>query len=243
VDRNQPIDPTLTSFVIDLLERWEAGTVTPAEVRRSAVDRWESGTWPDLPDDHPDNTSITLLEFLANGRANGITAEDAPPFLVMLRSPGDVWVHLNDHFGSIDADARDELMASGYYGPGTELEEPDWGIGVRDPEDRRIARGAHLDPESVWPDIRARMCSDANRPMAHLEHALDDLLSLHADAFVDRILEAARDCPEAKRLVVGIHVDGSEGAHERFESGRRRLEDELVAAGELYVWRADDDAP
>ena len=237
-----PVDEALTAFLVDLLERWSAGDVTPAEVMRTAAERWYAGSWPDLRDDDPANTAITVLEWLAAARTNGITVEDVPAFLAMLRSPGDVWVHINDHFGSVDSDARDALMAGGYYGPGTELDEPDWEMGIRDPGDRRLHRAAHEDPESVWPEVRARMCTDRNATMAHLEHLLDDLLSLHGDAFADRILEAARDCPEAKRLVVAMYVGGSASdALDRFEDERRRMEDELVAAGELFVWRAGDD--
>jgi hypothetical protein len=73
-----PLDPTLTPFLVDLLERWSAGTVTPAEVMRSAAERWEEGSWPNLPDDAPENTPITVLEFLAAARSNGLVAEDAP---------------------------------------------------------------------------------------------------------------------------------------------------------------------
>jgi hypothetical protein len=241
MDRSSPADSTLTPFLVDLLDRWAAGSITPSEVMGAAHARWEAGSWPNLADDDPDNTPITVLELLAEGRANGILAEDVPALLAMLRSPGGVWVQINELYGSVDLDARERLMASGYYGPGTEADEPHWEIGIRDAEDRRLHKGVREDPESVWPDVRARMCNDSGHPIAILDDILDDLLSFHADAFVDRVLEAARDCSEAKQLVVSLYVGGSASdALDRFEHERRRMEDELVAAGELTVWRAGD---
>ena len=236
-----PIDDALTAFLVDLLERWAAGDVTPAEVMRVAGERWATRTWPDLDEHDPANAQVTVLDWLAHGRTYGIMAEDAPVLLATLHARGDPWQQLGEHLLTTDLDARDAVLAAGSYGPGTEVDEPQWELGMRDPEHRRLHRGVREDPESVWLDVRARMCGDEVADPVFIDDLLDDLLFFHADAFVDRVLEAARDCRPAMHAVVWVHIGGVAGASlDRFEVERRRMEDALVAAGDLTVWRAGD---
>lgn len=96
------------------------------------------------------------------------------------------------------------------------------------------------DPESVWDDVRARVCRQPDDFAADL---LDDLLFDHAEAFADRVAALADACSEAKLLIASLLIDDKPDtpALRRFEALRRRLEDELVAAGELSVWRREDD--
>jgi len=232
---------SLTPFLVDLLERWSAGAVTPSEVMRAAAERWEPTAWPDLADDDPANAPIVVLELLAHARAWGLAADEVPTLLAILRSTGgNPYERLVEQMAAIDTGTRDLLLRSGYYGPGTEEDPPAWEDGWRDPEQRRLHRGVHQDPDSVWVDARARICAE---PADFAAHLLDDLLVNHADAFADRIIDLADECPGAKLAIATVHTGDKPDtpAVWRFETVRRRLEDELVAAGEISVWVNDDD--
>ena len=185
---------SLTPFLVDLLERWSAGAVTPSEVMRAAAERWEPTAWPDLADDDPANAPIVVLELLAHARAWGLAADEVPTLLAILRSTGgNPYERLVEQMAAIDTGTRDLLLRSGYYGPGTEEDPPAWEDGWRDPEQRRLHRGVHQDPDSVWVDARARICAE---PADFAAHLLDDLLVNHADAFAVASSTSPTSAPE-----------------------------------------------
>jgi hypothetical protein len=233
-------DESLTPFLIDLLERWSTGRLTPAAMMTLAHDRWESRAWPEPPEDDPADAPIVVLQQLAHARENSLAVEDVPALLAILRSPdGRVWQRLGEHFETILGDERDRLMQSGYYGRGTEQEFVAPESALRSPEKRRLHRGVREDPESVWDDLRARICQDPDDFAADI---VDDLLFHHAEAFADRVAALADECPDSRELIASIHTGDKDDspAMARFEAKRRRLEDQLVAAGVLTVWRAEE---
>jgi hypothetical protein len=235
-------------YLEDLLTRWRDGVVSPPEAIAEARAVWLTRVWSTSSGSNPDSVRLDILFMLAGAREMGITHEDIPALLEYLNtSPGgemDGRERFGNYIEGIDSRERQAIQASNYYGPssaGVAVHPMEFAI--PDPEERRIHRAIRLDPESVWDEVRAQLCAPPPRDELFLEDIVEDLLYAHADAFIDRLEQLAANCPEAQRVLAAAHIGGiaSSPALERFWDLQDRLERDLVARGEMYVWRSPAD--
>lgn len=235
-------------YLEDLLTRWKDGVASPPEAIAEARAVWLSQVWSTPSGNNPDFIPLDILFMLADAREMGITDADIPALLEYLRTPIGREVHGRERFANyiegIDARKREAIQTSNYYGPmsaGSAIDRMEFAI--PDPEERRIHRATRLDPESIWDELRSRLCAPPPRDELFLVGIVEDLLYGHADAFIDRLEQLAAECQEAQRSLAAAHIGGiaSRPALERFWNLQDRLERELVARGELYVWRSPAD--
>ena len=221
-----------------LLTRLAGGTDRPQDVFGEARALWLSGEWPGPNEDGYDTIAHDVLFMLADAREMGVSHEDAPALLAHLdegeRSIETSRERLYEHIMSVDSSEREALQQSDdYYGPpspGTDDDRLE--IGFSDPELRRLHKGVRLDPESVWSDLRAYFCAAKDPFDLNVVDLLEDLMFLHADAFVDRLEELVVDCPSVRLTVALAHVGGVTGPGiDRFDLLQQRLLKEDTAEG------------
>lgn len=235
-------------YLDDLLVRWRDGVVSAPEAVDEARTLWLSREWQRPQGDSRESIALDILYLLADARNLGITHDDIPALLEYLHTPDGQEVHGRERFGTyiegVQRSEREAIQADGYYGPPSgEAEVDRMEIAIPDPDQRRIHSGIRLDPESVWDEVRAQLCAPSPRDELFLDDIVEDLLHAHADAFIDRLEQLAAECPEALRALVAAHIGGiaSSPALERFWNLQDRLERDLVARGEMSVWRRPDD--
>jgi hypothetical protein len=105
----------------------------------------------------------------------------------------------------------------------------------------RLDAALREDPESVWPELRRLWCEDDPPSEDYLFRMalLEDLLDLHVERFIDRLEELGNGCPQAALYLADAHTGdlAPSPAMDRFDALQRRLEDDLVAKGLLFVYR------
>ena len=245
VDSGEAVD---REYLDDLLRRWRDGVLSAPKAVDEARSLWLSRAWRRPQCASGESIALDILYLLADARNMGITHDDIPALLEYLHTPDGQEAKGLERFGAyiegIEIAEREAILASEYYGPpSVEADVHPMEIAIPDPEQRRIHRGIRLDPESVWDEVRAQLCAPPPRDEMFLDDIVEDLLYAHADAFIDRIEQLAAECPEAQWPLVRAHIGGiaSSPALERFWDLQARLERDLVARGELYVWRSQGD--
>lgn len=169
-----------------MLTDWRDGRRSPESVIGEARQLWLAGAAPE-----DDGIASDVLVMLATAN-DGFTHEDIPAFLEFLGTPQGSEQSGLDRFGDyvlgLDLDSRERTANSEYYGSaaGFELEQ---GFFLRDPDQRRLARAASEDPESVWPELVALFTTPAATSERELlaSNLLEDLIFWHAETYIDRI--------------------------------------------------------
>ncbi len=217
-----------------LLARWQSGIIEPRQVFEEAKVIWLSRRWPMQWEDGYDLVAQEIAFMLGNARSLGITHDDFPALRAYLDDPmantaegHQRWL---EHFETVDAAARETLQEQDdYYGPrSADDEDGRLEMGLADPDERRIHRGMRIDPESIWDEVRVRLCAPPPRDEMFLTGLIEDLMHDHGAEFIERIEEVVAACPESHATVTMAYVDGiaPTPALERF----RRLQQNLSEA-------------
>lgn len=111
-------------------------------------------------------------------------------------------------------------------------------IGSVEPQEWRPLKVAVTEsPEAAWPALRAIWCDPSREGDARLMGIalLEDAMYRHPELFVERLAELVDECPAAAWYVAQAFVGDlpDEPAINRFRELQRRVQDELVARGEL----------
>ena len=167
---------------------------------------------------------------LASARDAGLADRDIPALRDYLEATGRRGIgRARDRFyAHLEATIDDREALQGrddYYGPppDDDVDEPEFTIS--DPDARQLHKAMRLDPETGWPDLRARLCQRGPRDELLLLDLVEDLMFSHADQFIDRIEQAADECPQARQVIAHAHVGGlaATPALERFWDLQQRL--------------------
>ena len=96
-----------------------------------------------------------------------------------------------------------------YYGPmSPDAEDERHEITFSDPDERRLHRGIRLAPESVWEEVRARLCASRPRDHEFLVDLVEDLMYRYADEFIGRLEEIADECPASHGPLASAYLGG-----------------------------------
>lgn len=226
------------------LDRLIRGAERPQDIFAEARETWLSGRWPGPSEDGFDPIAHDVLSLLADARQMGVSHEDAPALLAYLDpTDGDIETQrerLYEHVMSVDPAAREALQQSDHYyeARSPEREDDRWEIFLSNTEHRRLHRGVRLDPESVWPDLRALLC-DPSDPFDYFRVDLvEDLIHQHAEAFIDRVEALVEECEPAAITVAWASVGGAAGAGiDRFDALQQRLLTRLAPDGTFRTAR------
>lgn len=212
-----------------MLEQWRDGARSPGEVIGEARERWLAGDGAGA-----DPIATDVLAILATGQ-QGISLDDIPALLEWLATPlgdeGKGLERFGDYMLGLDLDKRLALVGTTYYGSAATYEE-DQDFFQSSPDKRRLHRGVREEPESVWVELRAALCSppstDGTVEM-FLTDLVEDLLAYHAELFIERLERVADDCPNSHTRLLSAHVGGFGGpAIERFDQLQQRLNSEAT---------------
>jgi hypothetical protein len=217
------------TYLQNLLERLRDGAVRPREAFAEARAVWLSGQWPSQHEEGFDPVANDVLFFLADARRMGVSHQDASAMLAYVQAGEPdaeaARERYYDYLLSIDMTAREALQQSDdYYGPPSH-DVDDEEIAFSDPEARRLHRGVRLDPESVWEDVRKKLCQARPRDEGFLNDLVEALMFRHADEYIDRIERVVEECTGARAVVAYAHVGGiaPTPALERFWRLQERL--------------------
>jgi hypothetical protein len=222
--------------VRSLLTRWRNGQAAPADVARAAQEIWLSRGWPKVGAEDSRAIPLEVLFMLSLGRQSGLTHEDIPALLEYLATPDgealDGRARWFAYLESLNLTERDPVAAGDYWGPASpDDEQLDMELGISDPSERRLHLAIREDPESAWEDLRALLCS-AERDDLFVIDLVEDLLSLHGDAFIDRLEAVAAECADALEIIALADVGGFAGpAMERFLRLQARARPHLERRG------------
>lgn len=228
---SEAYEPGSREYLTDLLMRWRDGAVTPREVFAESRALWLSRAWPKPNERGYDAVAHEVLFLLADARDMGVMHDDIPALLEYLRTPPWRFAQGQErffaHWESVDFGKREALQQSDdYYGPmPPDAEDERHEITFADPDQRRLHRGIRLAPESVWPEVRARLCGSPPRDDEFLVDLVEDLMYRYADEFIDRLEEVADECPASHEPLASAYLGGvaATDAAERFW----RLQDRL----------------
>ncbi len=103
-----------------------------------------------------------------------------------------------------------------------------------------IHDAVRLDPETVWPRVRALLGTSRRGRDANYENQdlIEDLMFWHADAFIDRFEALVAESPHLEDDIAIAHVGGVAVGPglERFYALQDRISDRLEAEGKLTRW-------
>lgn len=198
-------------YVEDLLDAWQAGTQRPQDVFREARASWLSGSWPKSSERDYDAIGMEALCVLATAREHGLTDDDIPALRAHLAAPdvGKAQERFYEHWRDSGLAAREAAGRNeDYYGPPPTDGVDDSEFYFTDPGDRRIHRLVREDPESAWPELRARLCASPPRDEWLLRDLVEDLVFNDPDRFIDRIEALVADCPAAREPIAMAYIGG-----------------------------------
>ncbi len=223
--------PGSREYLADLLNRWRDGAIAPRDVFAEARTLWLSRRWPKHHEPGYDAVGQEVLYFLADARDLGLMHDDIPALLEYLRTPRSRYDQVQQRFSAyvegVDWEQRETLQQDdGYYGPlSPDAEDERHEITLSDPDERRLHRGVRLAPETVWTEVRAKLCDPSPRDHELLVDLVEDLMYRHADEFIDRLEAVADECPASHELLTTPHLGGiaTTEAAERFWNLQDRL--------------------
>jgi hypothetical protein len=167
--------------LVDLLTRWRDGAIAPRDAFTDAKALWLSRAWPKPHERGYDAVAHEVRYLLADARDLGLTHEDIPALLEYLRTPRWRFSKGQDRFSAylegVDWEKREALQqGDDYYGPlSADAEDERHEITFSDPDERRLHRGIRLAPETVWAEVRAKLCAPSPRDHEFLVDLVEDL--------------------------------------------------------------------
>lgn len=218
----------MRTYVAALLDAWQAGTKRPQDVFRDARASWLSGAWPKALQPGHDAIGMEVLYILATARDGGLTDDDIPQLRAYLaaRDQAKAQERFFAHWEATGTAAREAASRrEDYYGPAPTDGVDDMEFTFSDPDDRRLHRLVREDPETAWPDVRARLCAAPPRDELFLDDLVEDLMFNDPDRFIDRIEALAVECPPARGPIARAYIGGraSSPGLERFWTLQERL--------------------
>lgn len=217
------------AYLVGLFDAWEAGSKRPQDVFRDARASWLSGAWPKAYERGHDPIGMELLFILASARDMALTDAGIPElraYLVALdlgKAQDRFFSYWEATGGSTGREAASR--SDGYYGPLPTDGVADIEFSFPDPDDRRLHRLVREDPDTAWPELRARLCAGPPRDDLLLDDLVEDLMFHDPDRFIDRIESVVAECPNAREPVARAYVGGrtSSPGLERFWALQERL--------------------
>jgi hypothetical protein len=227
--------PGSRRYLIDLLTRCRDGVVAPRDVFAESRALWLSRPWPKPGQRGYDAVAHEVLFLLADARDMGLRHEDIPALLELLRTPRWRSARAEQRFSAyleaVDWAKREALQQDDtYYGPmSPNAEDERHEITLSDPDERRLHRGIRLAPESVWAEVRERLCAARPRDDEFLVDLIEDLMYRWADEYIDRLEEVADECQASHEPLASAHLGGvaATDAAERFWELQDRLQRQL----------------
>lgn len=106
-------------LLLDLLDKWEAGILSEAEVHENAEKLWEENDWPDYKEGDSRSIAIEVLSQLEILNHQLITKEDIPAIVHFLKTPGgqerDGWDAWRRYWNNLDLATRKERLKNHSY--------------------------------------------------------------------------------------------------------------------------------
>jgi hypothetical protein len=219
----EPVATFDRATLLDLLVAGRDGSISLGEIRSKARRSWLAGLAP--TDDVLANDSLFFLAVeIADPRQDDLVA-----LIDYLSARPGSESEARDRF--YDYVIQRDSINDGEVGPSSSLvtlSDPDDAEFGASPTQRRLSRAVRFAPESVWAELAERLCSNEYEDELFLGSILEELLYLHADAFIDRLERLAAECPAARERIAGAYVGGvgATPALERFWSLQQELYDE-----------------
>ncbi|HEY7600087.1 MAG TPA: hypothetical protein VH741_09185 [Candidatus Limnocylindrales bacterium] len=219
----EPVVAFDRATLVELLNGWRIGSVSPEEVRAKVWRCWLAGLAR-----AEDVLVHDTLFFLTNSHLAGLRQDDVAALVDYLATPPGSEDQARERFYEhlVSGSASDALEASRpASAEHLTADEHDVELSWATPTQRRLSRAVSSEPESIWPELAERLCSSKVEDEMLLAHVLEELVYRHAESFIDRIERLAAACPAARERIAAAHVGGVGAtlALERFWSLQEKL--------------------